>query len=170
MPLLAHAPTGLLRVVTPPEPRPGLTAPCDPSGQLSIPTQVRQWVLPVPRQIDLPPEPGHAQLRQLLAALVEVVDGRRPADRVSHKVSANLHTKLRRQEGMALGARFVIRRVHVDRAKTGTLEVCATVHTPRSHRAFAVAGKLQAFWHGWAVTDFEVLLPPWDKPQSVTAA
>src|SRR5690606_20890280 len=47
---------------------------------------------------------------------------------------------------------------------------CATVYAPGRGRAFAVAGRLQAFWHGWSITDFEVISPVSSHPHHATVA
>jgi len=159
-----------LRFVGPVEPQPGTIVDRCPSGQLSIPVQARQVTVPVQRTTDVADEPGQAQLRRWLSALIEVAEGRRPAASLERKVSADLQVRLRGRHGLGIGARYVIRQVHVNRSEPGTLEYCATVYAPGRGRAFAVAGRLQAFWHGWSITDFEVISPVSSHPHHATVA
>lgn len=106
----------------------------------------------------------------MMAALVEVVDGRRPVGRLRRRLSGELHRRLRQVPSTSLGQRYVVRTVHVDDARPGVLEVCATVHALPEARAFAAAACLQAFWHGWTFTEFDIVHPPTGDSQPRLAA
>jgi len=170
---VAQNSTGLLRLAVSTEPCPGRQADRLRAGQLSIPVRPIRLAAPDPgprpRSAEVPPEPDHAQLRTLLAALLEVVTGRRSVASLRGKVSVDLLSRLRRWRGLDVGARFLVRRVHIRRTGTDVVEMCATVHLPARGRAVAVTGLLRASWHGWTVTDFDVIQPQAGRRQATVA-
>lgn len=129
--------------------------------QLALPIRVDRveiW-LPPPPPPDTPPQPSADELRRLLAALVEVADGRRPIDRLRRRLSSTLYGRLRQRPPTPLGRRFAVLRLHVDEPQAGVLEVCATVEVLPQGQPFTAVGRLQANWHGWTFTEFAVVLP-----------
>lgn len=143
---------------------------CEPStgeirpaaaGQLTLPVRADPeavWVEPQPRPPG-PPRPSDDDLRAVLAALVEVADGRRRPDRLRAQLTGRLLSKLRARPGTPLGLRYSLRTLHVGE-QPGSLEICATVDVVPGRRAFAIAARFESNWHGWVVTDFAVIAPP----------
>lgn len=87
--------------------------------------------------------------RTILAATVEVLDGRRPAAQVSHYFSpfvfAALQTRAREFSRAPQG--FRLRSVHASQPAKGVIEACATVK--RGKRFQALAARLEANGEGW---------------------
>lgn len=158
-----------LRPVPPKEPGPGCRPPgC--SGQLRLPVRVGDrlpWP-PEPEPPVLPPPPSEEDLRALLGALVEVTGGHRPLDSLRPRLSGSLLRRLRGRPVTPLGQRFVVQSLHIDDARPAVREVCATVEALPHGRLFAVAGRLEGYWHGWPLTAFGVVLPK--QPAATLAA
>jgi hypothetical protein len=96
------------------------------------------------------------EVTRLVAMLIEVLDGRRPAsqlrDMLSEQVYAALQTRVRTTRP---GRARRLRSIHPCRPAPGVLELCATFGTP--HRTFAAALRLEYRAGRWRCTALRVL-------------
>ncbi|MDV6011576.1 Rv3235 family protein [Haloechinothrix sp. LS1_15] len=106
----------------------------------------------------VPPPPGRHALRSLLLALTEVTAGQRYPAQLRAEVGEAVYRMLQRPPWRPPGARYVFGPVHGERTGTHTLHVCATAHGPA--HALAALARMDARWHGWVCTRFELLLSP----------
>ncbi|MBA0125366.1 hypothetical protein H0B56_07410 [Haloechinothrix sp. YIM 98757] len=106
----------------------------------------------------IPDPPAQPELRSLLTALIEVATGQRYVARLRSRLSEPVVRKWQARPRVPPERRYVLGTVHQQRCGVRALEVCATAHG-RTH-AFALLTRLDARWHGWLCTGFDVLLPP----------
>ncbi|SNR31879.1 hypothetical protein SAMN06265360_10239 [Haloechinothrix alba] len=106
----------------------------------------------------IPDPPAQPELRSLLTALIEVATGQRYIARLRSRVSEPVVRKWQAHPRVPPERRYVLGTVHQQRCGVRALEVCATAHG-RTH-AFALLTRLDARWHGWLCTCFDILLPP----------
>jgi hypothetical protein len=97
--------------------------------------------------------------RQLLNAVCEVLDGRRPLQQVGHLLSARVQEAIRtrvRRRGAA-GAALRLRTVRTCSPAPGVIEACATLACGPRVRAAAV--RIETHHGSWRCTALRVLCP-----------
>lgn len=100
--------------------------------------------------------PGRRMLHRVLAALLEVHTGRRPAGQLDPWLTPLMRRHLR-LPSPPNAVRYVLRHIHVCRPTERALEVCGTAYV--HERACAVAARLEHGPHGWRCAAFTVLEP-----------
>jgi hypothetical protein len=102
------------------------------------------------------PPPGRAELRRLLGALLEILDGQRPARQLDdllplHRQQPLLRLVSRRPGGV----RRSLRSVHPARISERVVELCATVE--QGQRIRALAARLERADNRWRFTSIALL-------------
>jgi hypothetical protein len=108
------------------------------TGRLDLPS-ARQWSM------------------RLVHALVEVVNGARPAAQLTRWISPEVMTQLQSHMSRNKMPQLVVRSIHVHETDDGVAEVSSVFGTP--NRAFALAIRLEGLDGRWRATNLEVALP-----------
>lgn len=94
---------------------------------------------------------------RLVHALVEVVNGARPAVQLTRWISPEVMTQLLSHMDRNKMPRLTVRSIHVHETDDGVAEVSSVFGTP--NRAFALAIRLEGLDGRWRATNLEVALP-----------
>lgn len=159
------------------EPAPARRAAPECHGQLALPLhpeRINAWQPREPLPVvdsRTPARPPDAELRCIVAALVEAAAGRRSLESLIGRLSVGLYRKLRTRPDVRLGRRFGVQRVHTDQSEHGLLRLCATVRDHTFERCFATVSTVEASWAGWRFTEFVIMAPTsTTSPQRAAAA
>ena len=98
-----------------------------------------------------PPEMHHRLVR-LVAALLEVLDGSRPAAQLKMLITDDVREAATARAQESSGVRYRLRRLHSCRPTERAIELTAIVSTGVSDRDRAVAVRLDRRTDGWVCT------------------
>lgn len=104
-----------------------------------------------------PPGPTQAELRRLVGAVLEVLEGRRPVTQLKRYLGATCYEALRTRAAAEARRRRSHRlcRLHVSRPAARSIELCATVEV--GDRMLAAAASVEIARHGWCCTTLRFL-------------
>jgi hypothetical protein len=95
-----------------------------------------------------PPPPG-AEVRQLLAGVLEVLDGRRPATQLEDVVPPDDQRILLRQARSGGPGPRTLRSIHLTRTTPAAVDLCARIDHGR--RSLAMTGRLELHGDRWRI-------------------
>ncbi|WP_158892485.1 Rv3235 family protein [Amycolatopsis anabasis] len=124
-----------------------------PQGQLELDLRAPSVPPGRPARAERPP----LDVPQLLAAMLEVADGRRAPAQLQPLLLPDVYQRLLTAARVP-GARRVLRSVRTCRPSADTVEACGTVRT--GDRAVALAARFERSPHGWRCVAFDLLAPP----------
>lgn len=94
---------------------------------------------------------------RLVHALVEVVNGARPAAQLTRWITPEVMSQLQSHLSRNKMPQLVVRSIHVHETDDGVAEVSSVFGTP--NRSFALAIRLEGLDGRWRATNLEVALP-----------
>ncbi|PXY26644.1 hypothetical protein DI005_35525 [Prauserella sp. PE36] len=156
--MITHSPLRGLLPLNPYEPAKGRDASPStelPEGQLTLDDLLAD--IPAQRAGGRPrPLLERRQLHRVLAAMLEVHAGRRPAVQLGQWLTPALQRRMRERARMT-GPRYTLHKVYTCRPAESVVEVCGTADT--GERVLAVTARFEYRRGNWRCTSFTVLEP-----------